>query len=315
VSCSPALARSRRDCGPSRSRNDKLAMTAADPLPDSELAGVAGLQRRRRLGRERGRLAVLRDQGHVAGLEVLGLVARDQVEEHRAGRYRQAVRRRDRRHGRPRGDEIEVTLGAGSAGHGRKPSFLPLNLHPKPQPLQCGLDASGQYAGCLDNGSRGLITPECGGRARSCPRFRLGPARSRQARLRWPRTIGSGQHASVPTAKPTIAIARNQFIECVADPPRGEVEHPCPLPVRKLARNAQRSFGFYIGLAGRDEREGIRAVGIDAELLSKRTSLGQLDRNVAKVAAAITSADETATALTTNFRRSPPSCSCFVVGL
>jgi protocatechuate 3,4-dioxygenase beta subunit len=29
------------------------------------------------------------------------------------------------------------------------------------------------------------------------------------------------------------------------------VEDPCPLPARKLARNAQRGFGFYIGLAGR----------------------------------------------------------------
>ena len=74
------------------------------------------------------------------------------------------------------------------------------------------------------------------------------------------------------------------------------MEHPRPLPVRKLARNAQRGFGFDIGLAGRDEREGIRAVRIDAELFGERTTLGQLDRNVAKVAAAITFADETATA-------------------
>jgi hypothetical protein len=27
-----------------------------------------------------------------------------------------------------------------------------------------------------------------------------------------------------------------------------EMEDPCPLPARKLARNAQRGFGFYIGL-------------------------------------------------------------------
>jgi hypothetical protein len=33
--------------------------------------------------------------------------------------------------------------------------------------------------------------------------------------------------------------------------------------MRKLARNAQRGFGFYIGLGGRDEREGIRAIRID----------------------------------------------------
>jgi putative tryptophan/tyrosine transport system substrate-binding protein len=42
------------------------------------------------------------------------------------------------------------------------------------------------------------------------------------------------------------------------------VEDPCPLPARKLARNAQRGFGFYIGLAGRHERKGIRAIRIDA---------------------------------------------------
>ena len=55
-------------------------------------------------------------------------------------------------------------------------------------------------------------------------------------------------------------------------------------------------FGFYIGLAVRHERKGIRAIRIDAELLSERTSLGQLDRNEAKLAAAITCADEAAAA-------------------
>src|SRR5262249_2067940 len=55
-------------------------------------------------------------------------------------------------------------------------------------------------------------------------------------------------------------------------------------------------FGLNIGVASRDECEGIRAVRIDAELLGERTALGQLDRNVAKVAAAIASADEAATA-------------------
>jgi hypothetical protein len=45
------------------------------------------------------------------------------------------------------------------------------------------------------------------------------------------------------------------------------VEDPCPLPARKLARNAQRGFGFYIGLAGRHERKGSRAIRIDAQLL------------------------------------------------
>src|SRR5262249_41969909 len=95
---------------------------------------------------------------------------------------------------------------------------------------------------------------------------------------------------------PAIAVARDQVINCVADPPRDEVEHPCPLPVRKLARNAQRRFGLYIGVAGRDEGEGIRAVGIDAKLLGERASFGQLDRNIAKVTAAIPFADETAAA-------------------
>ena len=104
------------------------------------------------------------------------------------------------------------------------------------------------------------------------------------------------QDASVTTAEPTIAVARDPVIDCVADRPWDKVEDPSPLPAWKLARNAQRGFRFYIGLAGRDEREGIRAIRIDAELLSERTTLGQLDRNVAKEAAAITFADEAAAA-------------------
>jgi hypothetical protein len=79
----------------------------------------------------------------------------------------------------------------------------------------------------------------------------------------WPRTIRIRQDASVTTAKPAIAVARDQVIDRVADQPRDEVEDPCPLPMRKLARNAQRGFGFCIGLGGRDEREGIRAIRID----------------------------------------------------
>jgi hypothetical protein len=50
------------------------------------------------------------------------------------------------------------------------------------------------------------------------------------------------------------------------------MEDPCPLPARKLARNAQHGFGFYIGLAARQEGKGIRVITIDAER-------GQLDRN------------------------------------
>ena len=65
---------------------------------------------------------------------------------------------------------------------------------------------------------------------------------------------------------------------------------------RKLARNAQHGLGFYIGLAVRQEGKGIRVIRIDAELLSERTSLGQLDRNEAKIAAAITFAHEAAAA-------------------
>jgi hypothetical protein len=45
---------------------------------------------------------------------------------------------------------------------------------------------------------------------------------------------------------------------------------------------------FTIGMAVRQEGKGTRAIRIDAELLSERTSLGQLDRNEAKIAAAIT---------------------------
>ena len=46
----------------------------------------------------------------------------------------------------------------------------------------------------------------------------------------------------------------------------------------------------------RHERKGIRAIRIDADLLSKQTSLGQLRRNEAKKAAAVTLAHETAAA-------------------
>jgi len=62
---------------------------------------------------------------------------------------------------------------------------------------------------------------------------------------------------NVTTAEPAIAVARDQFIDGVADYPWDEVKEPCPLPVRKLARNVQHSLGFYIGLAVRYERKGI----------------------------------------------------------
>src|SRR6476620_11355531 len=92
------------------------------------------------------------------------------------------------------------------------------------------------------------------------------------------------QDASVTTAEPAIAVACDQVIDCVADHPWDEVKEPCPLPAPKLARDAQHGFRFYIGLSVRHERKGIRAIRIDAELLSKRTSLGQLHRNEAKIA-------------------------------
>ena len=50
------------------------------------------------------------------------------------------------------------------------------------------------------------------------------------------------------------AVARDQVIDRVADHLWDELEDPCPLPARKLARNAQHGFGFYIGLAVRNER-------------------------------------------------------------
>jgi hypothetical protein len=76
--------------------------------------------------------------------------------------------------------------------------------------------------------------------------------------------------------------ARPSHRSC-SDHPWDEVEDPCPPPARKLARNAQHGFEFYIGLAVRHERKGIRAIRIDAELLGERTSLGQLNRNEAKI--------------------------------
>src|SRR5467141_5099636 len=109
---------------------------------------------------------------------------------------------------------------------------------------------------------------------------------------RWPRTMRIRQDASVTTAEPAIAVARDQVIGRVADHPWDELEDPCPLPARKLVRDAQHGFGFYVGLAVRQEGKGIRVIRIDAELLSERTSLGQLDRNEAKIAAAITFAHD-----------------------
>jgi hypothetical protein len=113
------------------------------------------------------------------------------------------------------------------------------------------------------------------------------------------------QDASVTTAEPAIAVARDQIIDRVADHPWDELDDPCPLPARNLARNAQHGFGFYIGLAARQEGKGIRVIRIDAEPLSERTSLGQLDRNEVKIAAAITFTDKAAAARAQDVRIRP----------
>ena len=113
---------------------------------------------------------------------------------------------------------------------------------------------------------------------------------------RWPRTIRIREDASVTTAEPAIAVTRDQVIDRVADRPWDEMEEPCPPPARKLARDAQHGVGFYIVLTVRHKCKGIRVIRIDAELLGERTSLGQLDRNEAKIAAAITFAHKAAAA-------------------
>src|SRR6185437_16176086 len=100
--------------------------------------------------------------------------------------------------------------------------------------------------------------------------------------VQWPRTIRVGQHTSLTTAEPAIAVARDQVIDLVPDQLWDEVKNPCPPPVRKLARNAQGGFGFNVSPPLRHKGEGIRTLRIDAELLSERTSLGQLDRNETK---------------------------------
>src|SRR6478672_9424684 len=88
-----------------------------------------------------------------------------------------------------------------------------------------------------------------------------------RGRSRWPRTIRIRQDASVTTAEPAIAVARDQVIDRVADHPWDEVEDPCPPPARKLARNAQHSLGFYITLTVRDKGKRIWAIRIDPELV------------------------------------------------
>ena len=122
---------------------------------------------------------------------------------------------------------------------------------------------------------------------------------------RWPRTIRIREDASVTTAEPAIAVTRDQVIDRVADRPWDEMEEPCPPPARKLARDAQHGVGFYIALTVRHKCKGIRVIRIDAEPLSERTSLGQLDRNEVKIAAAITFADKAAAARAQDVRIRP----------
>ena len=70
---------------------------------------------------------------------------------------------------------------------------------------------------------------------------------------RWPRTIRIRQHASVTAA--------DHVIDRVAYHSWDEVKEPCPLPARKLARNAQHGFGFYIAFPLAHKRKGIRRSG------------------------------------------------------
>jgi hypothetical protein len=74
-------------------------------------------------------------------------------------------------------------------------------------------------------------------------------------------------------------------VECVGPTPKG-----------KLSCNVQRGFGFHKAVAVRYEGEGIWVVRIDAELLSKRTSLRRLNSDEAEIVAAIPLADETTAA-------------------
>ena len=85
----------------------------------------------------------------------------------------------------------------------------------------------------------------------------------------WPRTIRIREDTSLTTAEPAIAVARHQVIDHVANHLRDEVEDPYPLPARKLPRNAQHGFGFYIGLALRHKGKGFGVLRIDAELLER----------------------------------------------
>src|SRR5215510_5004693 len=135
-----------------------------------------------------------------------------------------------------------------------------------------------------------------GGSAKSRKISSLTPPTGNGGGSRSPRTIRIRQDASVKTAEPAVAVARDHVIDRVAHHPWDEVKDPCPLPARKLSCDAQHGFGLYITLPLPHKRKGNWAISIDAELLSQRTSLGQLDWDEAKIAAAITFAHEAAAA-------------------
>src|SRR5712671_3079904 len=112
---------------------------------------------------------------------------------------------------------------------------------------------------------------------------------------RWPRTIRIREDASGTTAEPAIAVARDQVIDRVADHLWDELEDPCPLPARKLAQCAARPRILH--RPGRSPRRQMNPGNQDrCRALSEETSLGQLDRNEAKIAAAIRFAHEAAAA-------------------
>src|ERR1700675_1050460 len=128
------------------------------------------------------------------------------------------------------------------------------------------------------------------GRSQPAPGAIVPPTRGGS---RWPRTIRIRQDASVTTAKPAIAVARDQVIDRVADHPWDELEDPCPPPARKLTQCAARPRILH--RPGRSPRRQMNPVNQDrCRALSEGTSLGQLDRNEAKIAAAIRFAHEAA---------------------
>src|SRR5260370_10613804 len=81
------------------------------------------------------------------------------------------------------------------------------------------------------------------GRSQPAPGAIVPPSRGGS---RWPQTIRIRQGATVTTAEPAIAVARDQGIDRISDHPWDEVENPCPLPARKLARNPQPGLGFVL---------------------------------------------------------------------